>query len=145
MSWICGRGLHLTALCHKIMKNMGDSSVEIREVALELLREHEQVESERLHQICEEIRREGRLRHPILVDKRSGVILDGHHRFRAYKKLGFETIPCVLVDYQSDIISVRPRRPDIAVSKDEVIRRALSGELFPPKTTQHLLHIQLPS
>lgn len=144
MNWICARGLHLLALCYKIMQNMADSSVEVREVSLVLLREHEQVESERLHQICEEIQREGRLRHPILVDKRSGVILDGHHRFRAYRELGFETIPCVLVDYQSDIVSVRSRRPDIAVSKDEVIRRALSGELFPPKTTQHILHIQLP-
>ncbi|MCX8103424.1 MAG: ParB N-terminal domain-containing protein [Candidatus Bipolaricaulota bacterium] len=115
-------------------------SLEVREVALEVLREHEQVEPEHLSRILEEIRREGRLRHPILVDKRSGVILDGHHRFRAYKELGFETIPCVLVDYQSDIISVRPRRPDIPVSKDEVIRRALTGKLFPPKTTQHVLH-----
>ncbi len=124
---------------------MSDHSIEIREVALGLLREHEQVESERLHQIIEEIRRAGRLRHPILVDKRSWVILDGHHRFRAYKELGFETIPCVLVDYQSDIVSVRARRPDIPVSKDEVIRRALSGRLFPPKTTQHIVHTPLPS
>lgn len=120
-------------------------SLEVREVALELLREHEQIESERLRQIQEEIRREGKLRHPILVDKRSWVILDGHHRFRAYKELGFETIPCMLVDYRSDVVSVRPRRPDIAVSKDEVIRRALDGNPFPPKTTQHVLHIPLPS
>lgn len=137
-------GLHLSALCHKIMKNMVESSVEVREVSLELLREHEQVEPQRLHEILEEIRREGALRHPILVDKRSGVILDGHHRFRAYKELGFATIPCALVDYRSDAVSVRSRRPEIIVSKDEVIRRALSGELFPPKTTQHILHIQLP-
>lgn len=126
------------------MKNMVDSSVEVREVSLELLREHEQTEGERLRQIREEIQREGKLRHPILVDKRSGVILDGHHRFRAYRELGFHTIPCVLVDYRSDVVSVRSRRPEIVVSKDEVIRRALSGELFPPKTTQHILHIQLP-
>jgi hypothetical protein len=124
---------------------MSDSSVEVREVALELLREHEQIEPQRLSQIIEEIRREGTLRHPILVDKRSGVILDGHHRFRAYKELGFATIPCVLVDYRSDIVSVRPRRPDISVSKDEVIRRALEGHPFPPKTTQHILHIPLPA
>lgn len=123
---------------------MADHSVEIREVSLALLREHEQIESERLRQIREEIQREGRLRHPILVDKNSGVILDGHHRFRAYKELGFETILCVLVDYQSDIVSVRSRRPEITVSKAEIIRRALDGKLFPPKTTQHILHVKLP-
>ncbi len=126
------------------MSDRVDHSLEVREVPLELLREHEQIEYERLRQIREEIQREGGLRHPILVDKRSGVILDGHHRFRAYKELGFETIPCVLVDYQSPIVSVRSRRPEISVSKDEVIRRARSGELFPPKTTQHILHVSLP-
>jgi hypothetical protein len=123
---------------------MDNGSLEMREVALALLREHEQIEPERLHQIREEIRREGKLRHPILVDQTFHVILDGHHRFRAYRELGFETIPCVLVDYQSDVVSVRSRRPGIPVSKEEVIRRALSGEPFPPKTTQHLLHIPLP-
>lgn len=123
---------------------MADHSVEVREVSLALLREHEQIESERLRQIREEIRREGRLRHPILVDKHSGVILDGHHRFRAYRELGFETIPCLLVDYHSEVVSVRSRRSDIAVSKAEVIRRALSGELFPPKTTRHILHVKSP-
>ncbi len=123
---------------------MADHSVEVREVSLALLREHEQIESERLRQIREEIQREGRLRYPILVDKHSGVILDGHHRFRAYRELGFETIPCLLVDYHSELVSVRSRRPDIAVSKAEVIRRALSGELFPPKTTRHILHVKSP-
>lgn len=123
---------------------MVDHALEVREVALTFLREHEQIELERLRQIREEIQREGRLRYPILVDKRSGVILDGHHRFRAYKELGFETIPCILVDYQSEIVSVRSRRQDIIVSKEEVIRRALSGRLFPPKTTQHILHVPWP-
>ena len=126
------------------MADMDDHSVEVREVSLMLLREHEQIESERLRQIREEIQREGRLRHPILVDKQSGVILDGHHRFRAYRELGFETIPCLLVNYHSELVSVQSRRSDIAVSKAEVIRRALSGELFPPKTTQHILHAKSP-
>lgn len=113
---------------------------EVRELSLTLLREHEQIEAERLREILREIQREGRLREPILVDKHSGVILDGHHRFHAYQVLGFQTIPCLLIDYQSDLVEVRSRRPEIYVSKAEVIRRALSGELYPPKTTRHILH-----
>jgi ParB-like chromosome segregation protein Spo0J len=123
---------------------MDNGAFEVREVELALLREHEQIDPARLQQICEEIRREGKLRHPILVDRTFHVILDGHHRFRAYKELGFEKIPCVLVDYQSEIVSVRPRRPEFVVSKEEVIRRALRGELYPPKTTQHILHAPWP-
>lgn len=127
---------------------MGSASrchCEVRELSLGLLREHEQIEAERLNEILQEIRREGRLREPIVVDKSSGVILDGHHRFRAYQMLGFQTIPCVLVDYQSEVIAVRSRRPEISVSKAEVLRRARSGELYPPKTTKHILHTKLPS
>jgi L-serine kinase (ADP) len=123
---------------------MDNGAFEVREVELALLREHEQIDPARLQQIREEIRREGKLRHPILVDRTFYVILDGHHRFRAYKELGFEKIPCVLVDYQSEIVSVRPRRPEFVVSKEEVIRRALRGELYPPKTTQHILHVPWP-
>jgi hypothetical protein len=123
---------------------MDNGAFEVREVELSLLREHEQIDPARLQQIREEIRREGKLRHPILVDRTFYVILDGHHRFRAYKELGFEKIPCVLVDYQSEIVSVRPRRPEFVVSKEEVIRRALRGELYPPKTTQHILHVPWP-
>jgi len=78
--------------------------------------------------------------YPIYVDRDSLVILDGHHRYEASIQLGLESVPCVLVDYHSPEIQLEPRRTDLLVTKEEVIRRALAGELYPPKTTRHIFH-----
>lgn len=112
--------------------------MEISELPLAQLRCHEQIDPRRLREVLEEVQR-GQLV-PILVDRATGVILDGHHRFQAYRHLGFAKIPCYLIDYQAHWIEVRSRRPEVTVTKAEVLRRALSGELFPPKTTRHILH-----
>jgi ParB-like chromosome segregation protein Spo0J len=110
----------------------------VRELPLELLREHEETEPARLQEIVRELRELGRPLEPIVVDASSYVILDGHHRFRACRALGWRTIPCYLVDYFSERIKVQARRPDISVTKREVIERALCGQLYPPKTTRHV-------
>jgi hypothetical protein len=75
---------------------------------------------------------------PILVDAKSGVILDGHHRWWASKRLGLQLIPCYCVDYLNDTtVSCEPRRKNIPVSKALVIACASKGGTFPPKTTRH--------
>ncbi|MEK6987516.1 MAG: ParB N-terminal domain-containing protein, partial [Candidatus Thermoplasmatota archaeon] len=74
------------------------------------------------------------------------VILDGHHRFAALKALGCRRIPAYVIDYFSDIIDLKTW-PDAVVQevrKDEVIRRGLANDPFPPKTTRHILKIKLP-
>lgn len=79
---------------------------------------------------------------PILIDRKTGVILDGHHRYWICKRLGCSRVPCVAVNYLRDrSIRVVPRRKDTAVSKEAVLRMGLSGETFPPKTTKHLYTI----
>lgn len=81
---------------------------------------------------------------PILIDASTGVILDGHHRFAVCKELGCTLVPCVAVDYLNDPhITVLPRRPDIPVSKADVIAMGISGNTFPPKTTRHVFSIPL--
>lgn len=99
--------------------------------------EHEQVVESRVVELAESIRENGVLQ-PILVDATTKVILDGHHRFNAAKRLGMQDIPALLVDYE-DEVEVFARRPDVPVSKQLVVETALRGELFPPKTTRHAL------
>lgn len=110
---------------------------------IDRLRPHEEVDEEALEEVIEALRREIGLSVPIVVDRRTLVILDGHHRHAAYRALGMKEIPCVLVDYDSPRIRVEARRPGIVVSKAEVIRRGLSGQLYPPKTTRHLFPDEL--
>jgi hypothetical protein len=100
---------------------------------------HEQIEAERLAQLTEEIRRDGQLREPVLVDRGSLVILDGHHRVQALQTLGCQMIPAYLVDYRSPAIQVWPRRPGISVTKDSVVGRGLTHFLYPPRTSRHVL------
>ncbi len=103
---------------------------------------HEQTLPGYLAGLTEEIRQDGELRQPIIVDRHSLVILDGHHRAAALKSLGCSLIPVYLVDYFHPAISVLPRRPDVPVTKETVVRTGLSGKLFPPKTSRHVFPTQ---
>jgi len=51
--------------------------------------------------LAEDIRDNG-LRHPILVDARSGLLLDGLNRFLAYKLLGWSVVPALFFDNPSE-------------------------------------------
>jgi ParB-like chromosome segregation protein Spo0J len=60
---------------------------------------HEEVDQERLLLLVKQIARDGALFSPVMVDRSSMVILDGHHRVNALKLLGCILTPVYLVDY----------------------------------------------
>jgi len=106
---------------------------------------HERIRPALLQELTDQIRKDGYLRRPILVADVDFVILDGHHRVEAVRALGARRIPAYLVDYSSDIVQLGTW-PDAVVSvvtKEDVIRRGRTGDLFPPKTSRHTLTIQL--
>lgn len=106
---------------------------------------HERIRPSLLEQLTGEIRRDGCLKRPILVADGDLVVLDGHHRLEALKALGCQRIPVYLVDYFSDVVQLTtwPSATVRRVSKKEVIRRGLSSDPYPPKTTRHTLRVQL--
>jgi len=108
-----------------------------RLVRLDALRKHEEVDAAALRSLTAEIRRDGELRCPVIVDGGSLVILDGHHRVSALRDLGCHVVPAYLVDYRDPRISVRPWRPDLPVTKDDVVRAGYLERPFPPKTSRH--------
>ncbi|MEM1873152.1 MAG: hypothetical protein QXF57_00995, partial [Acidilobaceae archaeon] len=83
-------------------------------------------------------------RSAILVDSKTLVILDGHHRVEALKLLGCKLVPALLVDYDSDCVQVSSWRVGTSVAKDDVRRAGLQGSLMPPKTSRHSICIQPP-
>ena len=107
---------------------------------ISMLKEHEQISESSFNELLEQVRKSRKVR-PILVEKHAFVILDGHHRFNVMKRLGFTKIPAVLVDYQG--IEVMSWREDVVVTKEEVIRRAKEGKLFPPKTSRHIYQAEI--
>lgn len=106
---------------------------------------HEQIRPALLHELMETIRRDGVLKRPVLIAERDFVILDGHHRVEALRALGCKRVTAYLVDYYSDFVNLStwPDATVPVVTKQDVIRRGLSGDLFPPKTTRHTIAVPL--
>jgi hypothetical protein len=110
-------------------------------VDLDALKEHEQIRPDYLEQLKNEILSDGILKMPIAVDKTTYIILDGHHRLRALRRIGCKRIPCILFDYQSPEIEVLPQREGETVTKEMIIETALAGRRMPPKTSKHMILI----
>ncbi|ASG68241.1 hypothetical protein fh0823_11950 [Francisella halioticida] len=100
----------------------------------------EQISEEYADNLCEEISKSKVWKFPILIDINTNIILDGHHRFAVAKKLRFKYIPCILVEFNSSIISVTSWRTGKEFCKNKILNNALSGNLFEYKTTKNTLH-----
>jgi hypothetical protein len=111
-------------------------------IELEELKEHEEIRPDYLEELKNEILSDGILKMPIAVDKKTYIILDGHHRLHALKKIGCKRIPVILFDYQSPEIEVLPHREGETVTKEMIIRTALAGRRMPPKTSKHMILIE---
>ena len=106
------------------------------------LRPHEAIIFSRALSVLAHILWAGAIRVPILIDSKTGVILDGHHRWWVSKRLGLAHDPCYCVDYLNDgDIRCEPRRAEIPVTKELVISTACAGVVFPAKTTRHIYQI----
>lgn len=84
---------------------------------------------------------------PILVDIKTGTILDGHHRYNVGIQLRLKQVPAVLVDYLGDdtiTVDVWPGCGRLKLTKEEVIAMALSPNVFPNKTSRHRFTESLP-
>ena len=102
---------------------------------------HEQIDEKRLDMLVERLQRTKILHKPVVVDRKTRVILDGHHRVRAFIQLGIEKIPCLLVNYLDKDIEVTFRRMELKqiVMKEIILKKAMDGIVFPQKTTKHRL------
>lgn len=120
-----------------IEEKLHEKGVEL--VSLEKLKPHEEVLSEsEISDLKISIMIEG-LKFPIIADKRTNIILDGHSRYKIFKELGIKKIPVFFVDYKDERITLQSWRPGInKVTKEDVIRIVERGWIFPPKTTKHM-------
>ena len=114
-------------------------------VDINILKPHERTIEERVRLLENDIRKKRVLLKPILVDANTMVILDGHHRVEALRRLGARYIAALLVDYEDSCVSVSSWRPGWTITKSTVIQAALSGKLFPPRTSRHRLCFKIPS
>lgn len=80
--------------------------LEIKLEKVENLNIHEEVIPDILHKLTEDIRADDLFKHPVIVDSKTLVVLDGMHRVAATKNLGCRFIPVCLVEYENPHIKV---------------------------------------
>ena len=72
----------------------------------------------------------------IICCKDSGLIIDGHHRYKTLLDLGAKEVPVTFIDYES--VSIRTHsNPRNQISKNQILKAAISGKLLAPKSTIH--------
>jgi len=114
---------------------------EIELMELDRLKSHEETREPRLREVLEELRYDGVLEYPVTVDRRTHVILDGHHRVNALKRLGYRTVPVRTIDYlYCEDVQVEQRQncPIGELTKHNVVEMGQSKETFPYKSTRHV-------
>jgi hypothetical protein len=112
---------------------------------IEELRIHEAIQDDLLDDFISILRDDGVFKFPILVDEKDHVVLDGHHRVEALRRMGYTKIPVYLVDYWDEAIEVTtwPEAEIENVTKDMILEMGKSDEVFPPKTSRHTVKAEL--
>lgn len=114
-------------------------------VEIEELREHEAFQDGLLESCIKMLEDDGVFKYPILVDENYLIVLDGHHRVEALKRMGYTKIPVYLVDYWDAAIEVTtwPEAEVENITKDMIIDMGRSDNVFPPKTSRHVVNVKL--
>jgi hypothetical protein len=126
-----------------IPMNERTTSLEVLLLPPGLLRPTEEFSPDRLDALTAEILASGQWPFPILVERSSLVVMDGHHRREFALRQALRRVPCLMLDYRD--VELESRRPGIGVTPDEVIARGLAGRPFPPKSTRHTLRSAPPA
>lgn len=121
---------------------MHDKDGLVQLVPLQWLKPHEEVKSRNRDKLLDMTKRWGGYTKPLIVDQRTGAILDGHHRYAIGQILNLKRVPAICVDYLNDAsitVDVWPQSGFESLTKEQVIEMSLSGEVFPPKTSRHAM------
>lgn len=130
----------------KLRKKISTSGLEIDLINIRRLKAHEETIPERVKKIKDDIHTRGELMTPLWIEDSNDVVLNGHHRLAALKALGCELAPCVLFDYSSPKVEVQvcPGSSIKSINKKLILSAALTGNLFPPRSSLHVLKFDPP-
>ena len=132
----------------RLMKGTStETAMEITLVDMAWLKPHEEIQPERVTELQAQFEASGHVDLPLLVDRVTGTILDGHHRFSVGQALGLARMPALLFDYLDEAriaVDTWPGCGRESITKEEVIEMAARGERTPPKTSRHHIDVPIP-
>ena len=111
---------------------------------IKLLQETEEININIFESLREKIKSDDIWISPIIIEKKSLAILDGHHRYNVAKDLILKRVPCFIVDYFDDRVIVSSWRPDIEINKKLVLEYIYKNKKFMSKTTRHTFKVKIP-
>ena len=101
------------------------------------LKEHEQTDPLRLEELKVLLLKDNSQRNPIIVDKRTLVVIDGHHRLNALKLLDYSKIAVHYVNYYDDEeIEIRTWYPMILGSEKKLMK-LMDGKITNTKSRKN--------
>ena len=81
---------------------------------------------------------------PVPVERRSGIIMDGNHRWHAARLLQLTHLPCVALDYDDPRVRVVRWADGGPFALAELRDTLARGAVLPYKTTRHMFAPALP-
>ena len=100
---------------------------------------HEKVNSAHVDELKELIQNHKFFTKPIIIDQKTKLIIDGHHRFNAAMALGLSFVPVFEINYHQNRIKAFKASVDGSLySKALIIKRAIARELYESKDTCHV-------
>jgi hypothetical protein len=119
------------------------SSIEIHLIEVDRLIHIEGFSRKRVTLLANKIRHKGEWTRPVCLEREYYLVMDGQHRMEAAKQLGLRLIPAILFGYDEvEVWSLRPGK--WSVSGEKIVRRALSGDIYPYKTAKHRFPFEIP-
>lgn len=101
------------------------------------LHPHEEIDPLQLNLLSKKINKEGKWIIPIIIDRETHIIMDGHHRYSFAQKSGFSLIPCYEMSYSSEGVQVFDWKTGAPFSYQKIVEIVKYGKTFPSKTTRH--------
>jgi len=85
----------------------------------------------------------GLWRVPIVLERESLAVMDGHHRLAAARSLGLARVPVLRLEYRH--VEVVASRDGFIVTPEAIVERSRRGRLYPEKTTRHVFPSPIPN
>jgi choline kinase len=105
-------------------------------VPIELLKDIEDHDKNRVEELINKIEKEEVWTQPLIVEKKYNMVLDGHHRLNAARKMKIKQLPVIYVNYED--VEVWSLRKEYRVSPKLVKNMVIDkGSIYPYKTVKH--------